>query len=310
MLCRLVSRRIMRIAIFGSAGGVGSALAALLVRDDLAQELVLMDTAANHLASQVMDLGMLRVVTSKCLVRPNDLAAAWDCEVFVFAASVPHRDRAQRMDFLGANAKLLIELLGKVPSDWDGTFLIASNPVDALCTLAVRCLRQKGTVIGYVMNDTLRLREGIALATGSPVHEVEAWCIGEHGPVVVPVFSRVKIKGLRVELTAKQRAEATEYLSTWYDRWQNLGTGRTSVWTTSDGLARLIRALGGMNHAEIYSASVRLNGSYGLADICLGVPTIIDGRRPMVVEWEISSDEQQALLNSAARVRLALADFC
>nr|MDT0526498.1 beta-ketoacyl synthase N-terminal-like domain-containing protein [Streptomyces sp. DSM 41633] len=64
------------------------------------------------------------------------------------------------------NAAILRETLDVLPSGWGGTLLIATNPVDQLCMLARRVLSPEATVLGYTLNDSLRLAQSIALEIG------------------------------------------------------------------------------------------------------------------------------------------------
>src|SRR5262249_35460659 len=157
------------------------------------------DRADATLASHHLDLDVLAATTSASRITVADPAELpGRCDVVVVTASVPHRDGRARSDFLAGNAPILEDLLACVPTDWAGTLVTASNPVDSLCTLAARRLGPSTQVIGFSINDTLRLRCGIGRALGCPAADVEAWSAGEHGPHAVPLFSLVRVNGAPV----------------------------------------------------------------------------------------------------------------
>ena len=153
------------------------------------------------------------------------------------SASIPLRPNSSRLVFLHDNAAIVNrvgDLLAKVGSDWDGVLLMVTNPVDPLCTLMQqRTGLDRRRILGYTLNDSLRLRTGISQVLDAAPQSIDAWVIGEHGDSCVPLFSRVKVAGLPVGLTAEQRRQAEEFMRTWYVRHVALGSGRTSTWTTA-----------------------------------------------------------------------------
>jgi malate dehydrogenase len=126
---------------------------------------------------------------------------------------------------------------------------------------------------------------------------VDAWMLGEHGDAGVPIFSRVRIDGEPVSLSAEERASAHEFVRTWYRRHVALDSRRSSTWTTGAGVASMICTLGSGGDTV---ASVRLNGEYGIEGVSLGVPvTLGPGGVQAIHEWELTSDELAALHRAA-----------
>src|SRR5262249_11318982 len=168
--------------------------------------------------------------------------------------------------------------------------------------LAARRLGPSTQVIGFSINDTLRLRCGIGRALGCPAADVEAWSAGEHGPHAVPLFSLVRVNGAPVRLTASQRAAARRYAAGWYDRWQRLGTGRTSVWTSGHGLSGLITALRD-GSGEQTVACVPAQGEYGIVGVALGMPVRLWRGRTEILSWDLADAELRGLRSAASVVR-------
>jgi malate/lactate dehydrogenase len=296
------------VGIFGAAGAVGSAAAFALAHSGVAGRLVLADTAAPALEQQRMDLEALTPALPGLTVETGGAAALASCPVIVACAAVPHRDGEPRSAFLDENARILSELANALmAAGWRGSVVLASNPVDVLATRLQRALgEQRACVIGYSLNDSLRLRVAIARCLGCTAADVEAWSVGEHGPHAVPLLSRVRVGGVRVVLTAAQRARVEDEVRGWYDRWQELGTGRTAVWSTAWGVAALVRALL-RGDARPWPASALLHGEYGVEGICLTAPLLFRGGRgaPRVLEWRIAQREADAVAVAAEAVRAA-----
>jgi malate dehydrogenase len=296
------------VGIFGAAGAVGSAAAFALASSGVAGRLVLADASAPALEQQRMDLEALAAALPGLAVQTGEIEELAGCPVIVACAAVPHRDGEPRSAFLGENARILTELAdGLAAAGWRGSVVLVSNPVDALATRLQRALgEQRACVIGYSLNDSLRLRVAIAAALGCAAADVEAWSVGEHGPHAVPLLSRVRVGGVRVVLSAPQRAQVETDVRGWYARWQALATGRTAAWSSAWGIASLVRALL-RGDGRAWPGSALLHGEYGVEGICLTVPLLFRGGRgaPRVLEWRLAQREADAVAAAAEIVRAA-----
>lgn len=298
------------VGILGAAGAVGSAAAFALALDGV-ERLVLADVAMPRLQAQRIDLEALAAVLPGLDVRVGDLDALAACDVVVACAGVPHRDGAPRAAFLAENAEILTPLADAIDARGDAVaplpLLLVSNPVDALATLLTRRLGGRAHVVGHTLNDTLRLRVAIARVEGCDPADVEAWSVGEHGPHAVPLLSRVHVCGQRIALSQPARAHVLAEVGRWYERWQQLGTGRTTQWSSGWGVAAIVRALlrGG---ARPWAVSTPLDGAWGIErDVCLSAPALLGpGRPPRVLAWRVDALERAAIARAAA----AVADCC
>ena len=98
-------------------------------------------------------------------------------------------------------------------------------------------------MLGYTINDSLRLRTGFAKALGVAPGSVEAWVVGEHGEQSVPLLDRVSVDGVPIDPTPEQEAAAEEYFRSWYPIHVALDSGRSSTWTSGLGVARMVAAI-------------------------------------------------------------------
>jgi malate dehydrogenase len=270
---------------------------------------VLADADAPRLEQLRMDLEALGSALPGLAVETGGAGALASCQVVVACASVPHRDGEPRMAFLEENARIVSDLGDalRATEDWRGTVVLVSNPVDVLATRLQRALgEERAHVIGHSLNDSLRLRVAIAHALGCAAADVEAWSIGEHGPHGVPLLRRVRVGGVRVTLTAPQRERVLEEVRGWYERWQALGTGRTTAWSSAWGIAAIVRALQ-RGDARPWPVSTMLRGEYGVDGVCLTAPVMFRGGRgaPRVLEWRLAQREADAVAAAAQIVGAA-----
>ncbi|MDH6455638.1 MULTISPECIES: malate dehydrogenase [unclassified Streptomyces] len=304
----------MKVVIIGGAGGIGSSAAFNLLSAQGTYEIVLVDTRPNMITSHTMDLeNALGLGTTADTVRGGTPEDALDADVVVLSAAVPLRLNSSRSVFLADNARIVEECLRPVReagADFGGVVLMLTNPVDPLLTWVHRQgWLPRERLIGYTLNDSLRLRTGIAFALGVPVKDVGAWMLGEHGEGQVPLYSRITVGGERVVLTEAQRTVAEEYVDTWYAKHVALDSGRTSTWTTGLGTARIIEALN-TGSGTVVPASVVLDGEYGVHGASLTVPVELrpDGVR-RIVTWDLPAEELAGMSRAAAHVEAAASEL-
>jgi malate dehydrogenase len=294
-----------KVTIVGAGGGVGSALTYTLATSRLPYDIVLIGRRPQAITCQLMDLDALAGRPDVGTIRAGNRADFADSDIIVLAAAVPFDPGKKRADFLPANAAVLrpyVQAIADLPADWPGHVIVVSNPVDPLVTwLARRARIDRHRILGYTWNDSLRLRAAIAQAVGVPAAQVEAWILGEHGPHFTPLFDRVRVGGNKLELPPARQAEVLAAISEWYARWTSLGLIRTTMWSTSNGVAQFVEAVT-QRRPGVWAASLFLDGEYDLSDVSLGVPVFLhDGGITEILQWEIP-DAAAGTLRTAAEV--------
>jgi malate dehydrogenase len=297
----------MRVVIAGAGGGVGASVAFNLLLSPLACEVVMVDARQNMVRSHLWDLEQVLEQVPAGLVRAGDEADIAGADVLVIAAAAPLTVNSSRMVYLRDNAAILAPLLDALGGDWPGTAILVTNPVDPLGTWAQRRTGLARTrLLGYTLNDSLRLRTGIGRALGVTPGRVEAWMVGEHGDLAVPLWDRVALDGAPVRLDDDQRAAVMEFVRGWYMRHVALDSGRSSTWTSGVGIARMVRACVDPDGSQLWPASVMLHGEYGLDAVSLSVPVRLGGGGARAIEeWELSRMERDQLGAAARFVREA-----
>ncbi len=296
----------MRIAILGGGGGVGSSAAFNLLLQANSDDVVLVDCRAEMVESHVLDLEQVLELGAPGSIRGGGLDDVLDADVVVVAASTALGVNRSRLAYLTANVAIVRSLVEMIDESWPGIVVVVTNPVDPLCTWIQRTTGIERTrVLGYTLNDSLRLRTGISKALRVEPGAVDAWVLGEHGDTSVPLFDRVRIRGEVASLTEAERDAADEFLRTWYVRHVSLDSGRSSTWTSGIGVARMVHAIGA-DTGELWPASVVLAGEYGIDGVALTVPVTLGRRGARIHEWQLTADQRAALERSAAVVREAV----
>ncbi|MFZ1995723.1 MAG: hypothetical protein WAU75_16550, partial [Solirubrobacteraceae bacterium] len=300
----------MRVVIAGAGGGVGASLAFNLLLSPLDCEVVMLDERQNMVHSHLWDLEQVLeqiAPTPPATVRSGSVEDVDGADMLVITAAAPLTVNDSRMVYLRDNTAILAPLLDRVPHGWPGTVILVTNPVDPLGTWAQRHTGLERTrLLGYTLNDSLRLRTGIGRVLDVAPGRVRAWMIGEHGDLAVPLWDRVELDGAAVALDDVQRAGVMEFVSGWYVRHVALDSGRSSTWTSGLGIARMVQACLDPEGDELWPASIMLCGEYGLEGVSLSVPVRLGGggaRR--IEEWELGARDHEALHGAARFVREA-----
>jgi malate dehydrogenase len=287
---------------------VGASVAFNLLMGGGEFDVVMLDRRPEMVRSHVLDLEQVLEQGVRGTVREgseNDIAQA---DILVVTAALPLTVNDSRMVYLEGNARIVASVVERLPAGWPGVLLLVTNPVDPLCTLVQgRAGLDRHRVLGYTINDSLRLRTGIGRVLGVAPGRISAWSIGEHGPLAVHLWDRVELDGAAVTLDRGQREQVEDFVGNWYVRHVALDSGRSSTWTSGLGVARMVRAIAN-GETNPWPASVPLEGEYGISGVSLSVPVSLgpDGVTH-IHEWELTADQAAGLRKAADYVRDAVA---
>jgi malate/lactate dehydrogenase len=297
----------VKVVIAGGAGGVGASIAFNLLLGPGEYDVLLLDRRPEMVTSHAMDLEQVLEQGAIGSIREGSDTDLPGADIVVVAASAPLTVNDSRMVYLEANARIVAGVADRLPPGWDGVLLVVTNPVDPLCTwIQQRTGLDRRRVVGYTLNDSLRLRTGIGRALGLAPGRVEAWMIGEHGSLAVPLFDRVTVDGTPVQLGHDQLAQVHEFIGNWYVRHVALDSGRSSTWTSGLGVARMVSAIANGAPDQSWPASVMLAGEYGIDGVSVSVPVSFrPGAVDQILEWELMADQRQGLHEAADFVREA-----
>ena len=271
-------------------------------------EVVLTDRRPEMARSHVLDLEQVLEQGARGTVREGGDDDIPQADILVVTAALPLTVNDSRMVYLEGNARIVTAVVDLLPDDWPGVLLLVTNPVDPLCTLAQRRTGlDRRRVLGYTINDSLRLRTGIGRVLGVAPGRVTAWSIGEHGPLTIPLWDRVQLDGAPVTLQRAQHEQVEDFVGNWYVRHVALDSGRSSTWTSGLGVARMVSAIAD-GDARQWTASLVLAGEYGISGVSLSVPvTLGPGGVTEIHEWELSPEQAAGFRKAADYVREAAA---
>ncbi|MDR1314683.1 MAG: hypothetical protein LBQ12_13595 [Deltaproteobacteria bacterium] len=297
-----------KLTVVGAAGGIGSATAFQVGLSGLFDEIVLLDTKENVLATHAIDLRECFVGETRTRVKEGDWEDASGSQVTIMCAARSGAQVESRNEYLLANLELIRQTAKKLNEHSPDSFLlVATAPLDVYVMIYAEELGwPRHKVMGFCRNDTHRFRWFLGEALGVDPNRTMGYVIGEHGEAQVPVWSSVSVDGVPCRLTGGQRAEADRLVKEWYVTWQELDAKRTTTWSSAVGMLRTLQGLRGDPAGGPLMGSVVLDGEFGLSGVAMGMrlrPGADGLSWDSVVELPLDPAEKDALDAAASKIQ-------
>jgi L-lactate dehydrogenase len=283
---------LLKIAIIGAGGRVGSCAAYALQWSGIASEIILVDVVEALVQGEALDLlhGSALIADQRiCAGTAEDAAKA---DLIVITAGLRRKPDESRLALINRNVSLflsIIEGLKDARIQEKAILLIVSNPVDILTYLAAeRSGLPQNQVIGLgTLLDTCRFCSLIAKQIEAAPTQVKALILGEHGNSMVPIWSSAQWNGVPLEKHASlSPAQKIEIFERTRDSGAEIirlkGGAGWAVATCIESLARAIL----LDQRKLLPVSTLQTGAYGMKGICMSVPTIV-GRNGVLKHVEV-----------------------
>lgn len=293
-------------------GSVGSAFAfSLLQSTNEIDELVIVDRNQQKAAGDAADLADITPLTSPVRVIAGSYEDAHNADVVVITAGVARKPGETRLDLVNKNAAILKTIVNPiVAAGFKGVFVISSNPVDILTTLTQRLSGfPKERVIGTGTSlDSMRLRILLSHRLHLSVNAVDAQILGEHGDTSFAAFNEITINGKPLTEQVQLSDQAKEEIED--DVHQAGGRIIGNKGATFYGVAKCLAYITSAiieNLNVVLPISAPLEGQYGINDIYLGSPAVINSQGiGQVIEYPLAADELAKMKRSAQAMQKVL----
>src|SRR5436309_11320529 len=300
----------MKVSIIGGGGLVGSSTAFALQCGGVVSSICLIDANADLAQGEALDLLHGASLAADQRIYAGDMSDVATSQIVVITAGLRRKPDESRLDLINRNVDLFLGILDQMKSAGlkENTYVIVvSNPVDVLTYLAVKRLGiawQRVIGLGTVL-DTTRFRSNLAKKLQAPPTQVNALILGEHGDSMVPIWSSATINGLPLEqwpgFDAKMAREIFE---------ETKGAGAQVIkqkggagFAVGLSIREVVHAIA-LDSRRVLPVSSLMNGSYGIRDVCLSVPTEVGcGGVRKQIELALTPKERLGLQNSARVLR-------
>lgn len=292
-----------RIAIIG-VGAVGSTTAYTLLLRERMDELVLIDANNAKAVGDALDMNHGLPFMGKAKVWAGGFEDCRDADIIIITAGVSQRPGESRIDLLKRNVAIFQNITDEIlKSGTNGILLIASNPVDIMSYFT---WKKSGfpfeRVIGSgTLLDSSRFRYLIGEKLNIDSRSIHAHIIGEHGDSELPLWSLANISGAEILLTEEERLEV--FVNTRDAAYKIIEAKGATYYAIALALDRICTAVL-KNEAAVLNVSTLLTNYFGVNDVYLGIPCIVDntGVREKLT-LQINEHEKNLLHKSADKLK-------
>lgn len=181
-------------------GNVGASIAYALINQRTAvNEIILTDIDVADAEGEALDLcDALAVAPSWLKIRAGSYRDAKLCDICILTAGANQKPGETRTELVQKNARIIRSIVEEImAAEFNGIFLVVSNPVDALSYLTWQYsgLPSESVIGSGTVLDSARLRYRLAETLGVHPKSVHAYQIGEHGDSEFALWSSANIGG-------------------------------------------------------------------------------------------------------------------
>lgn len=297
-----------KVAVIG-CGFVGSSSAFALMQSGLFSEMVLIDADTKRAEGEAMDISHGISFARPMQIYAGNYDDITDAAIIVITAGANQKPDETRLDLIKKNAAIMKSIVGEIKKrDFGGILLIVSNPVDILTLIA---LKESGypsnRVIGSgTVLDTGRFKYLLGEHLDVDSRSVHAFIIGEHGDSELAAWSNARIGGLKVNDFCELRGHFNHEQSM-KKIFENVRNSAYEIierkHATYYGIAMAVKRICEAivrNEKSILPVSSLMTGEYGLNDVVLSIPAVVDETGVQkVIPIELNDEELTNLKDSA-----------
>ena len=298
-----------KVTVIG-AGNVGATCANVLVTNQVADEVVLLDIkegVAEGKAMDIMQTANILGLNTRLTGVTNDYAMTEGSDMVVITSGIPRKPGMTREELIGVNAGIVKSVMDNVLKHSPNAIILCiSNPMDTMTYLIHKTSGlPKNRIIGMGgALDSARFKYFLSKALNANPCEIEGIVIGGHGDTtMIPLKRYAAYRGLPVStmMPAEQLDKvAADTMVGGATLTKLLGT---SAWYAPGAAGAQVVAAVLHDQKRLISCSALLEGEYGQSDLCIGVPCLL-GKNGIekVVEFDLNAEEKELFAKSAAAV--------
>lgn len=304
-----MKKDIQKVSIIGS-GFVGSTTAYTLMLSGLFSEMVIIDINEDKARGEVMDLNHGLPFAVPVKIYQGTYKDIKDSDIIIISAGANQKEGETRLDLVQKNTEIFKNIVSEIikyTTPEKSILLVVTNPVDILTYVTTKISGwPSNRVIGSgTVLDTARFRYLIGEHVGVDVRNIHGYILGEHGDSELPAWSLTTIAGMPMDEYCKACHSCEEGKSK-LEIFENVKNAAYKIiklkgatyYAVALAVKRIVEAIMRDEHS-ILTVSSLLDGQYGLSDVCLSVPSVIDRNGiHRILEVPLSDKEKELLQKS------------
>ncbi|MDR3598754.1 L-lactate dehydrogenase [Clostridium sp.] len=300
-----------KISVIG-AGFVGATTAYALMNSGVATEICIFDINMDKAMGEVMDLVHGTSFVKPVSIYAGNIDETKDSDIIIITAGAAQKEGETRLDLIEKNYKIfkgfVPEIAAKSPN---AILLVVSNPCDVLAYITYKLSgfpRERVIASGTVL-DTSRLKYVIGKYFNVNNNNIHAYVLGEHGDSEIVSWSTASIAGGSLDEYAKK------FDLEWDDQvkeviendvknaaYEIISRKKATYFAVALAVNRIVEAIL-RDENTILTVSCLMQGEYGIDDVYLAVPAIINNTGVVrIVNPEINDGEELRRLQESASV--------
>lgn len=298
-----------KVVIIG-AGYVGSTTAYTLMQSGIVSEIAIIDLNIKKVEGEVMDMNHCLAFTKPMTIKVGTYEDCSDADLIIMTAGPSIQPGGTRLDLAKQNASIMKSIMEEITKyTRDAVILVATNPVDILTQVASESVGYdpKKVIGSGTVLDSARFRHILSQHCKVDTRNVHGYILGEHGDSEIAAWSLTNIAGAPLAQYCQGCGKAhclginkDEILNQVRKAGYHIIDRKVATfYGVSNAIKRITEAILRNEHS-ILTVSSLLNGEYGIENIAMSVPTIVNSSGVhKIVELPLSEDEKIGLRKSA-----------
>lgn len=304
-----------KIAIIGS-GFVGASAAFAMSLNQMVNEMVLIDVAREKAIGEAMDISHGLSFLGQMSVYGGDYSDCADCDAIIITAGANRKPGETRIDLARKNTMIAKEITENIMKYYTrGVILVVANPVDIL---TYKIQKWSGLAAGKVFGtgtvlDSSRFRFLLSRKFDVDIRNVHGYMIGEHGDSQIPLWSGTHIAGKNIQeffddpsygITEEVKDAIVQDVKTsGSEIIKKKGATYYAIAVTINTILESLLK----NQNTIRTVSSVINNKYGVDDVALSLPSIVNSNGVRgILDLKLTDEEQKGLLYSAEQLKSVL----
>ena len=299
-----------KVTVVG-AGNVGATCANVLVTNNIADEVVLIDIKEGLAEGKTMDImqtANLLTINTRMTGVTNDYEKTAGSDVVVITSGIPRKPGMTREELIGVNAGIVKSVTDNVLKySPNAIILCVSNPMDTMTYLIHKVSGlPKNRIIGMGgALDSSRFKYFLSIALNANPNEIEGMVIGGHGDTtMIPLTRYATYRGIPATELLDKETLAKVAADTMVGGATLTSLLGTSAWYAPGAASASVVAAVLHDQKRVIPCSALVEGEYGESVICIGVPCL-PGKNGIekIIDVKLNEEEKALFAKSAEAVR-------